>query len=245
MTHMRNAARSASAQAGAICYLVATVQYVLAQVVVQAAWTTPYSWSQNYISDLGNTTCGGFAVPHGATHYICSPRSTLMNASFIVAGVLLVAGTILLRSYWPPSRAANAGSALLIAAGAGKILTGLVPENTDLSLHLLGALNIPLAELGVLFISVSLIRTRTHLALAGIVVGSIGLLGSLLSTGAQAIGPALFLGLGAGGMERLGGYPANIWMFVIGIVVLTDRQPRSDANVKHTTPIPQAVDSHS
>lgn len=225
---------SGSAKAGAICYVIATLQYVVAQLVVQARWTTPYSWSQNFISDLGNTACGTFAVPHGSPHYVCSPGHAVMNASFVLSGVLLVAGTILLWAYWPRGKAATVGSVLLIVAGAGKILTGIVPENTQLSLHLLGAFNIPLAELGVVLISVSLLHIQRTVGLVGVALGIVGLAGSMLSTAAQIAGPALFLGLGPGGMERVGGYPANLWMLLIGIAVLAGLETRPDSTSSAT-----------
>ena len=85
---------------GGIAWIAATLQYFAAQGVAATAWHPPYSWSGNYISDLGNTACGPFAVPHGASMYVCSPRHALMNGSFVVLGALFVTGTLLLRGAW-------------------------------------------------------------------------------------------------------------------------------------------------
>lgn len=37
---------------------------------------------------------GQFAVPHGTAAYVCSPMHSTMNASFIVSGLLTIAGAI-------------------------------------------------------------------------------------------------------------------------------------------------------
>ena len=218
-----------SAKWGGALLVVATLQYVVAQIIAAAAWSVPYSWTKDYISDLGVTTCGLVNLPHGGTAQICSPLHAVMNASFVLSGVLLVVAMVLLWSSWPPGPAGKAGSVLLIVAGAGKVLTGAYPENTQLSLHLLGALNIPLGELGVLLLSVSLLRHRAGwsgaraLGVAGLALSIVGLVASLLSSAAQARGPALLFGLGAGTMERLAGYPANLWLLLLGVSVLAQR----------------------
>lgn len=228
---MPEAARTLTRPArwGGALLIVGTLQYVVAQLVAAAAWSTPYSWNRNYISDLGVTSCGELDLPHGGVELVCSPLHAVMNASFALSGILLVVGIVLLWSYWPPGPAAKVGSVLLIMAGAGKVLTGMFPENTQLSLHLLGALNIPLGALGVLLLSVSLLRHRggsssaSWLGVAGLVLSIIGLVASALSSAAQVQGPAVLLGLGAGAMERLAGYPTNLWLLLLGVSVLAQR----------------------
>lgn len=49
-----------------------------------------YSLAHNTISDLGDTTCGIF---NGRP--ICSPLHVLMNISFVVLGLTMVAGSLL------------------------------------------------------------------------------------------------------------------------------------------------------
>ncbi len=235
---MLEAARQPDRRAtwGGVLLIVGTVQYAVAQLVAAAAWSTPYSLSRNYISDLGVTVCGTVNLPHGGTEQVCSPWHAVMNASFILSGILLVTAMILLWSYWPPGPTARVGVVLLIVAGLGKVLTGLYPENTRLSLHLLGALNIPLGELGILLLGIALIRhhgtaAAAGVGVAGVVLSGIGLVASVLSSAAQTAGPALLLGLGAGTMERLAGYPANLWLLLAGVLVLTDRATdRADAD---------------
>ena len=97
---VRSAGR-AMAVAGGACWAVGAVQYAAAQVVAAGAWTRPYSLKNNYISDLGNTACGMFHVPHGTPYYVCSPSHAVMNASFIIFGVLTITGALLLQPIWP------------------------------------------------------------------------------------------------------------------------------------------------
>src|SRR5664279_2431952 len=127
---------------GGLLWVLAIVQYFLAQLVVAAAWSTPYSLQDNYISDLGNTDCGMFALPHGQPTYVCSPSHGLMNLSFVTLGVLAIAGAILLRRFGPTGRMASTAFYLWVISGLGKILVGLVPENTTITVHLVGAFNI-------------------------------------------------------------------------------------------------------
>jgi hypothetical membrane protein len=206
---------------GALAWVLATIQFVAAQFVVASAWKPPYSWSDNYISDLANTACGPFAVPHGAPAQVCSPLHGVMNTSFIVTGVLTVAGAVLLKRAWPASRLTTAALVLWVAAGVGKILVGLVPENTNVGLHLIGALNIPIGCCAILLAGLSVRHSRRTLSAVSIALGVVGLVGTVLSTAAQFVGPELDLGLGVGGMERVSDYPGSLWVLLIGIVALS------------------------
>jgi hypothetical membrane protein len=205
--------------AGAACWIVGVVQYFAAQFVVAAAWKTPYSVIHNFISDLGNTQCGMFAVPHGTPAYVCSPLHGLMNASFCLTGVLTLAGVVLLWHAWPPRRIVTVGLVLLVIAGVGKILVGLAPENGNIGLHLLGAFNIPLSGVAILLLSIALWSTVRWLAVSGLVLAVLGLVGSFLSIAGEYGGSALYLGLGVGGTERLAGYPGNLWTVLVGVAI--------------------------
>ncbi len=217
-----NAARSASRVAvilGGTFWIVATLQYAIVQIVVAAAWHhPPYSWLNNYISDLGNTACGRFSVPHGTPAYVCSPLHSTMNASFIITGILTIAGAIALQRIWPHRRLTTVALILWIITGLGKIAVGLVPENTNISLHLLAAFNIPVGCAAILLLSLSIRHIRRAVSVTGIVLAVIGLAGTALSTTAEFAGSALYLGLGAGGMERVADYPGNLWILIIGII---------------------------
>ena len=211
----------AAVAAGGVCWIVGVVQYAVAQIVAAAAWARPYSLKNNYISDLGNTACGMFHVPHGTPYYVCSPSHALMNASFIVFGILTIAGAVLLQRIWPAGRLARWALILWILSGLGKIIVGLVPENTHIGLHLIGALNVPLGSVAILLLSLAIRPARRALSTTGIVVAVVGLAGSVLSTAGQYAGSSAYIGLGVGGTERLASYPGSLWMLLIGIIAIT------------------------
>lgn len=223
---------------GGLAYILAIVGYAVAQVVSAAAWHPSYSWKNDFISDLGNTACGMFAVPHGTAAYVCSPRHDVMNASFVVAGVLTVAGTLLLRrSWWPARRLTRVGLALLLVSGVLKVLVGFAPENTSIDLHLLGAFNLPLQSVAILLLSLAVVQRHRAVALFGLTMAVVGLIGSVLSTAAQYAGSGADLGIGNGGMERLAGYPGNVWLLVIGGLVLRSGAVRTTSTTRRVQPV--------
>src|SRR5882724_1557857 len=81
-----------------------SIQYFIIQVVVAMAWSVPYSLSQNTISDLGNTACGQYGDRH-----VCSPLHPLMNGSFMIFGVTMIAGSALIFHEFRKSTASAAG----------------------------------------------------------------------------------------------------------------------------------------
>ncbi len=211
---------------GGALYIAATFQYAVAQIVVAASWNPPYDWFDNYISDLGNTACGMFAVPHGTPAFVCSPLHAVMNASFVLSGLLVIAGTRLLWGAWPGGKMTTSSQVLWIVSGLGKMGVGLTPENTNIVLHSVAAFNIPIGSAAVLLLSLAILRERRALALVGLGLFAMALIGTALSIAAQFAGPALLPGLGVGGMERLAGYPANVWLVVVGTIVILERLPR-------------------
>ena len=202
---------------GGSLYIVAVAQYLVAQFHVAQAWNPPYDWSNDYISDLGNTACAMFALPRGAPTYVCSPRHALMNAAFVASGALLLAGTAALWRFWPTGSATRSGLILLMISACGKMLVGWVPENENITMHSIAALSIPAASLAILLICAATFRERKTLALVGFGAFLLGVVGTTLSVAAQLAGPDLLLGLGAGGMERLAGYPADMWLVAAGL----------------------------
>jgi hypothetical membrane protein len=91
-----------------------------------------------------------------------------MNASFIAAGILTVAGAIWLRGFWPRSRGTTVALILWGITGLGKIGVGLVPENTNISLHLLAAFNVPVGCVAILLLSLPRRQSSRALSFTGI-----------------------------------------------------------------------------
>src|SRR6478609_10990099 len=79
---------------GALAKL-SVLQYFVAESAVIGAWAAPepYSRRSGYISDLGASACGDFSGRD-----VCSPAHLLMNLSFVVQGLGMVVGALLLGS---------------------------------------------------------------------------------------------------------------------------------------------------
>jgi hypothetical membrane protein len=193
-------------------FWILSVQYFIIQLYVAAAWLKPYSWLHNTISDLGNTVCG----PYGG-RAICSPRHNLMNASFIVLGVTMFQGAMLLYYEFRRQPGNIIGFTSMTLAGFGTILVGLFPENSIGSLHYLGAL-LPffVGNLGILILGFSLDAPR-WLRLYSVITGIVTLIALAFFV------THTYLGLGIGGLERLTGYPQTIWLIIFGIYISANR----------------------
>lgn len=199
---------------GAIVWLLA-IQFFIAQIIAQAAWTTPFSLKANFISDLGNTTCAPYPV--GSSMYVCSPWHAGMNASFILLGVIILLGAALIYHAFPPGRTRMIGLGLLALAGTGPILVGLFPENVNITPHTIGAAaHFVSGNLGIVVLGIAIAATRrqTPLAVFSIIAGSVGLLATALFITGN------YLGTGIGGMERIAAYPLPLWLIVMGIALL-------------------------
>ena len=203
-------------KAGAFVWICAA-QFFVMQAVVQLAWTTPFSLTRNYISDLGNTACGQY--PAGSGRWVCSPWHAAMNASFALQGLIIAAGALLLRRVFPGGTARAAGIVLLVLGGIGNVLVGLYPENVDILRHSIGAAGILiLGNLGLIPLGAALARDprRTGLARAAVACGVAGLAAmALFMTG-------YFAGLGVGGMERVAAYVLPAWLVAAGVSFARD-----------------------
>jgi hypothetical protein len=122
---------------------------------------------------------------------------------------------------------------LWVLAGLGKFGVGLVPENTNLSLHLLTAFNIPVESVAMLLVGVAILSAHRWLGILGIGLAVLGLAGTLLGIAGEAAGPAFFLGLGVGGVERVAEYPGTLWRMVFGAAAAL-AMTRSSGSVQHT-----------
>ncbi len=218
--------RNRSTTLAAILWVTA-VQFFIAQAIVQLGWTTPFSLRENFISDLGNTTCGPY--PLDSAMYVCSPWHFWMNASFVLFGAQIVAGTILFFRSAPFNLARTLGWALIFLAGPGVILVGLYPENESIELHRIGAAlnfvcgNVGMAVFGLATRSVEpWKRMWPFTTIAGIV----GAVATVLFV------EEVFLDLGIGGMERLAAYTLPIWMIVAGVWWI---RRRNVADTAHAT----------
>ena len=213
---------------GAVMWIAGPVQYLIAQLVARAAWRTPYSWMVNPLSDLGAIHCQRTGSGYPLPRYVCSPLHGVMNASVIALGVLLAGGVLLTAPCWGSGVASRSARILLIAAAAGSVMVGLVPEDVNLSLHLLGAfLGIAVGNCG--FLLAGLVRRTSPL-------GSLRPVTLPLSILAMAATMLLFTGGipadGFGGVERLAVFPLRCWMVIVGIFLLRESAQSAGAGLK-------------
>lgn len=192
----------------------AALQFFVTQAVVRLGWTTPFSLSHNFISDLGNTACAPY--PAGSTNYVCSPWHAWMNASFITLGLTKVAGAALICRAFRPGWMRGAGLGLLVISALGDVLVGLYPENVNIAVHRTGAImTLPVGNLAIVLLGAALLAhqgSRT-LGLGSIAAGSAGFAATILLDQNQ------FLGLGVGGIERISAYPTSLFMIAAGAYV--------------------------
>jgi hypothetical membrane protein len=198
-----------SVRHGAILWIIGVVQFLVGMVVTQIGYGSSYSLTQNYISDLGAISCG----PFGGRN-VCSPWHLVFNVSIVVFGILLVLGTILIRTGFPPRGTRTVGLGLLVISSLGAVGVGLSPEDYNLTIHSLSAATAFVgAGLALLVLGVAMFRDtrwdgfRTYTMISGLV----SLIAFVLLL-TNHYGP-----LGVGGMERLIVAPVLLWTLVAGV----------------------------
>ena len=208
--------------------LLSVLQYFVAEAAVIGAWAgrLPYSRRTGFISDLGAVGCGVFDGRD-----VCSPAHLLMNASFVVQGIGMMVGALLIsvpvlctaarpgaqvtlaRGRRVPWAVAIAGRSLTAAAGFGTIIVGLVPEDAGSPWHLAGAvLYFAAGGLALLLLGWLWLR-QTPLSLLILMCGAVSLAALIAGgvTGMDVPEP--------GTLERLMGYPITVGTSAAGLVV--------------------------
>ncbi|MBV8860220.1 MAG: DUF998 domain-containing protein [Acidobacteria bacterium] len=197
---------------------VCAAQFFLAQVVAQSRWTTPFSLATNYISDLGNTTCGVYPAVTGK--YVCSPWHTLMNVSFVLQGVIILAGAALARAAFEGPRRVVLVFPLLVVTALGMVGVGLFPEDVYNGAHVFSAgTQFVTGNAATIVFGVAAHRVKRWRAFRAfsIILGFTGLLATALF--AQGYG----LGLGVAGLERVAAYTLPVWLITAGVLMARAR----------------------
>jgi hypothetical membrane protein len=196
------------------------VLFFVGQAVAQAAVTAPYSLLHNTISDLGATTCGPLAIGDYRSE-VCSPWHPVMNATFVLSGVLTAAGAGASRLAWPAVRRARWGLVVLALSGAGETVAGLVPHDVNPVPHVAGSIvGILGLNAGVLLLGTALWPARPGLGGAALLAGAVGLFGFFVAPAA---------GLPTGLSERLAGYPGVLWLIAVGLLLVRSAAPATTA----------------
>jgi hypothetical membrane protein len=208
-------------QVGAVLWI-GCLQYFVAEAVAIHGWLGPYSLSRNYISDLGAVHCGvrvcGLTEVTGT---LCSPLHAVMNAAFLLQGILIVFGAVLVWPLFPKGKLWATALLLIGASGLGVFVVGLAPEDVQRKLHVLGAVeNFICCNAGMAMMGVAMLRWRRAARTMGLIALAAGLTGL---TAIEFLTAHLYLGLGVGGMERLAAYPFPLWIAGLGALLLRRR----------------------
>ena len=186
-------------------------QYFAAEAISIAGWPGPYSLSQNFISDLGALRCDA------AARGVCSPLHALMNGSFVLQGVLIVAGALLVWPLFPRGALWTIALLLVGASGFGVFVVGLAPEDVAPGPHYLGAAeNFLCCNSGMALMGVAMARWRPETRLIGLVSLAAGLIGL---AGVGLLAAHVYLGLGVGIVERATAYPFTLWIGALGLLL--------------------------
>ncbi len=173
---------------GALIFL-ATTQFLLGMLLAETLYPG-YSVSANYISDFG-ATCR-------ATCTIVQPSSLIFGSSVFLLGALLVLGAYLFRQ--------GSGSVLvpllLGVTGLGAMGVGVFPETTGV-LHDVVSL--------VAFVGGGLAAVASFKFSRPVLCYFAAILGMMTLVALVLYASRIYLGLGAGGMERMVVFPVLTW----------------------------------
>lgn len=237
---------------GAALWLAGLVTFLVAMTVTELTFGCAnmggcYNALTNPISDLGSAGFAGnppYYVYNGVhVPWPTSPLWPLFNFGIVVFGVLIVAGVFLLARGFPASRWTNLSLAVFAIAGFGSAGVGVVPEDTNLTLHAIFALfAFAGSGISVLLMGLGMPQDRRWgrawfvysiasgaFALAAVVVFI------LPSAGVLPAWPVYGNGFGYGGMERLIIAAPFLWLILASLSIL--RRPVTGA----ATPAPSAA----
>jgi hypothetical protein len=196
--------------------LVIAVELVVAAVAASAAVPLGTLLWDRSISDLGADRQDWVAL--GGPEPVQSPAWIAMDVAFVVLGLLMAAGAVLLRPRLPRGLSGTVATGLWVVVGLSAAGAGLVPLQVDEQAHV--ALSAPALLLqpvaSVLLGTLLTDRWRWPTVAVGAlsVVGAVGYLGRT-STAA-----------GSGAFERLALWPAYLWLPVVAWVLIEHtRQP--------------------
>jgi hypothetical membrane protein len=205
---------------GALFWILGLLSFP-AQLIAAAQWPQRYSWTSNFISDLGVTTCGTVDQGSLMERYICSPAHSLANGSTIAIGATLTIGALLLWSAWPRRRQGSIAMAFLAVSGTLVVLVGALPWDLFPDAHDLLALASVAAQWVGMIVFVFAIRGNTTfrwisvLTIASVIISSIGF---VLFIDAMDGGQSATLGLGI--TERIAFDTITLWSAATGIILL-------------------------
>jgi hypothetical membrane protein len=173
---------------------VLTLQFFVVETIAALRFGG-YSYRNDTISDLGTAV---------------SPARWAMNGSFIVQGLLMVAGALLLG----PGLSGNGGRlarVLLTVSGIGVLLVGVFPSDGNGTVHgIVAGAHLMGGAIGLVALAYGVRPRSEELGTTLAVLGLVGIIGTIF------FGSAVFLFLGEGGMERVAAYVLPLGLAAAG-----------------------------
>lgn len=178
--------------------MVAGTQFILGLVIAETLYPD-YSVADNYISDLG-----------------IGPSSMIFNSSAFLFGLLSIIG-----AYFLPRAVDFSGvRVLLILMAIGAMGVGIFTSEFSTTIH--GIVSLMAFGFGALSAIASFKTSKLPMSAISVTLGimalgalalfSAGLVTTGSLTSSEPPTSEFFLGIGAGGMERMIVYPALIWL---------------------------------
>ena len=210
---------SARTRLGAVLWLLQPA-YLLVELVAAALSTAPYSLLHNTISDLGAITCTTIGYPSQDVP-VCSPAHLTVNASFVLFGLAMAAGAVLLRPRLPQGKLSTAAVVTWMVAGLSSIGSGLTPLDQLMEAHILVSTpGIVVSGVAILLTGMALSREWSRRWWPAVLVGAI----------CTAAGLLMFVRLEVqwGGLiERIALWPSFLACALVALAVLwRGGQPR-------------------
>ena len=204
------------AVAWAVQPLVVVVELAVALAAASAAVPLGTLLVDRSISELGADRTAWVVL--GGPEPVQSPGWWVLDVAFVVGGLLLVAGALLLRPRLPAGPLGVVVTAVWVLVGLSSAATGAVPLHVDEQAHL--ALSAPVLLLqgpALLLLGVAL---RGRWRLPTVVIGVVSLVGAVVYLARPATADA------AGVFERLAVWPASLWLPVVVLALTAQtRQP--------------------
>jgi hypothetical membrane protein len=203
---------------------VAAVGYLILEAVAAAGFVPAYSYTRNYISDLG---VDAGELVHG--RMIDSPRSSVMHTAFYLQGILFFVGALLIVGV-PNSRRARIFVGLVATNAVGNIVIGTLHSG---NLHRVGAaLAIVGGNTAILTGAAVVVTIGAHRWYQRIsqLVGALGLLCLIMLMINSATSQANLLPDGA--WERGSVYSITLWQLLTAGCLLNIRRRPATADLE-------------
>lgn len=201
-------------------FLLATIVYFLSEAIAAMAWNNPhYSYSYNYISDLGIPI---ITVFDGRS--INSPLHAVMNVGLISYAVLsMLAFCGISKVKIIPDKWRNMGIILALLHGIGVVMVGVFPgyDWWGITFHGIGAaLAIFGGNLAIISLGLHLqFNRRKWFANLSLWLGIIGITGLFVCIGIHQDFKGLF--------ERISIYSILLWEIIFAIVLIIHQHRNS------------------